>query len=82
MVDIIHRIGIKAPAALVYQALTTLDGLAHWWTDEVSGDGKAGGRIAFIFRAKTGDILGSMTMEVTRLQAGRHVHWRCIDGPP
>lgn len=29
MVDIIHRLGIKAPAARVYQAVATLDGLAH-----------------------------------------------------
>ncbi len=37
MVDIIHRIGIKSPAAQVYKALTSLEGLAHWWTEEVQG---------------------------------------------
>ena len=33
MVDILHKVGIKAstPGA-VYNALTTLDGLAGWWT--------------------------------------------------
>ena len=39
MVDIIHRIGIKSPAAQVYKALTSVEGLAHWWTEEVQGDG-------------------------------------------
>lgn len=34
--DIIHRIGIKAPAAAVYAAITTLPGLAGWWTRETA----------------------------------------------
>ena len=36
MVDIIHRIGIKSPAVHVRDALTSLDGLANWWTAFVS----------------------------------------------
>lgn len=82
MVDIIHRLGIKAPAARVYQAVATLDGLAHWWTDEVRGDGKPGGKIMFTFRSKTGDVLGSMTREVTKLDAAKQARWRCVEGPP
>jgi uncharacterized protein YndB with AHSA1/START domain len=34
MVDIIHRIGIKSSAAQVYNALSTIQGLANWWTEE------------------------------------------------
>ncbi|MBI3805640.1 MAG: SRPBCC domain-containing protein [Nitrospirae bacterium] len=82
MVDIIHRIGIKAPAAQVYQALTTLEGLGHWWTEEVSGDGRIGGKIEFVFRKKTGELLGKMVMEVQALNAPKEVRWRCVDGPP
>jgi hypothetical protein len=37
MVDIIHRIGIKSSPAKVYEAVATLKGLAHWWTEEVRG---------------------------------------------
>jgi uncharacterized protein YndB with AHSA1/START domain len=82
MVDIIHRIGFRRPAAQVYEAISTLEGLAGWWTDEVSGDGKVGGRIVFTFRSKLGDVIGSMTMEVTRLDAGKLARWRCVEGPP
>ena len=44
MVDIIHRIGIKSTPAQVYKALTALDGLAGWWTEEVQGDENVGER--------------------------------------
>lgn len=30
MVDIAHRVGIKAPASQVYQALATPEGVAAW----------------------------------------------------
>ena len=39
MVDILHKVGIKAPAAEVYEALTTTAGLADWWTKDTKADG-------------------------------------------
>src|SRR6185369_5361497 len=81
MVDIIHRIGIKSSAAKVYKALSTIDGLAHWWTNDVEGDEKIGGKIEFTFRSKTGDEIGKMIMEVQKLNDQKEVQWRCIDGP-
>lgn len=81
MVDIIHRIGIKAPAAKVYKALSTIEGLANWWTAEVEGDEQIRGTIEFIFRSETGDIKGKMTMEVQQLNPEKNVQWRCIEGP-
>ena len=81
MVDIIHRIGIKAPASQVYKAISTLEGLASWWTDEVRGDEKVGGKIEFTFRAESGDIKGQMLMEVQDLTPQKNVRWRCVEGP-
>jgi uncharacterized protein YndB with AHSA1/START domain len=81
MADILHRIGIKTPATKVYEALTSLGGLAHWWTEEVSGDGKIGGKIEFRFRSRTGEPIGKMVMEVRELNDQKDVRWRCIDGP-
>ena len=38
MVDILHRVGIDGIAPeKVYDALTTIDGLAGWWTDDTTG---------------------------------------------
>ncbi|MDD5268973.1 MAG: SRPBCC domain-containing protein [Methylococcales bacterium] len=81
MIDIIHRIGIKSPATQVYEALTSLEGLAQWWTEEVTGDGKAGGKIKFTFRTRTGELRGTMVMEVKKLDPQKEVRWRCVDGP-
>jgi uncharacterized protein YndB with AHSA1/START domain len=45
MIDIIHRIGIKAPIPDVYRALATVQGVAGWWTEETTGEATVGGTI-------------------------------------
>ncbi len=81
MVDILHRIGIKSPAARVYQALASPDGLSRWWTEEVSGSGATGEKLDFLFRSKTGELLGKMVMEVQELAPSLAVRWHCMEGP-
>jgi uncharacterized protein YndB with AHSA1/START domain len=81
MVDIIHRIGIKSPAAQVYKVLSTKEGLANWWTEDVKGDERIGGKIEFTFRSATGEEIGKMLMKVQDLNPQNDVRWRCIDGP-
>jgi uncharacterized protein YndB with AHSA1/START domain len=81
MIDIIHRIGIKSTAGKVYNALLTIKGLSHWWTEEVEGDEKIGGKIEFRFRSETGDIKGKMITEVKALDPEKEVRWKCVDGP-
>jgi len=81
MVNIIHRIGIRSSAAKVYKAFSTIKGLANWWTEEVEGDEKTGGKIEFTFRSENGDIKGKMVMEVQELNPEKYVRWRCVDGP-
>lgn len=81
MVDILHRIGIKSTVAHVYKALTTLEGLSGWWTEEVTGDTRVGGKIEFSFLTKSGELLGRMVMEVQGLNENKDVCWRCVEGP-
>ena len=81
MIDIIHRIGMKSTTDQVYKAITTKDGLAHWWTEEVAGEEKLDGKIEFTFRSDNGEIKGKMIMEVKGLNPQKDVQWRCIDGP-
>ncbi|MCX5045096.1 SRPBCC domain-containing protein [Aldersonia sp. NBC_00410] len=76
MVDILHRIGVKAPLAEVYSALTTAEGLAAWWTDDTTGEGGAtGGVLQFRFEE------GGFDMKVLDLAPNEHVLWEVIDGP-
>jgi len=76
MVDILHRVGIKASLADTYKALTTRDGLAAWWTNNVQGDGKVGGVLQFRFGA------GGFDMKVLELDPAGRVLWQVVDGPP
>jgi uncharacterized protein YndB with AHSA1/START domain len=74
MADIRHRVGISAPAAKVYQAVATKDGLAGWWTRDVRGEASEGSELLFYF----GGPEPAVVMEVTSLEPERHVGWRCL----
>jgi uncharacterized protein YndB with AHSA1/START domain len=81
MVDIVHRVGVKAPASEVYAALSTIDGLASWWTTATTGSSKVGGAIAFRFHTEAGDEIGGFDMEVLELAPEQKVRWRVKAGP-
>ena len=81
MVDIIHRVGIKAPLARVYDAVATVEGVAGWWTRETTGVSKPGGTIDVEFLTSEGKRIGAMTMEVVALEPNKKVHWRFTAGP-
>src|SRR5262245_41741206 len=81
MADIVHRVGIKAPVSKVYTALSTIDGLAGWWTAATSGRSKVGGAIAFRFHSETGEEIGGFDMDVLELAPDEKVRWRVMAGP-
>ena len=81
MLDIVHRVGIKAPASQVYEALSTIDGLSRWWTTTTSGSAKVGGTIGFLFFTETGAEIGGFDMEVLELIPNEKVKWRVKAGP-
>jgi len=80
MVDILHRVGIKAPLNEVYKALATRDGVAGWWTNTTEGDASVGGTLTFRFSAN-GVEIGHMVMKVLALEPNERVLWQTIDGP-
>ena len=81
MFNIIHRIGIKAPLPNVYAALSTVEGLAGWWTTHTTGVSAVGETIHFEFLAQDGERLGGMGMHVLALLPDMQVSWRCTEGP-
>ena len=76
MVDILHKVGAKASKEAFYKALTTIDGLASWWTIETEGDAGVGGVIHFRF-----GTLGFFKMKVLELKSASRVVWEVMDGP-
>jgi uncharacterized protein YndB with AHSA1/START domain len=81
MVDIIHRVGIKAPLAKVYAAVATVEGVAGWWTKDTTGVSKVGGTMTFRFQSPSGDEIGKFEMEVLELIPDTKVRWRVKAGP-
>ena len=81
MVDIVHRVGIKAPIAKVYATLSTIDGLTSWWTRDTTGESKPGGTITFRFHTPAGEEIGGFDFEVIKLDSNKEVQWRCKSGP-
>lgn len=76
MATIRHRVGIAAPQACVYEALTTTDGLSRWWTHGVDGDPHLGGTLRFFFDRPEPDGV----MEISDLTPTHHVEWHCVQG--
>jgi uncharacterized protein YndB with AHSA1/START domain len=72
--EIRHHVGIKAPAAVVYQALTDREKLAGWWTSDTRGVSEVGGELEFWF----GNFC--QKFHVTALEPGQRVRWQAQAG--
>jgi uncharacterized protein YndB with AHSA1/START domain len=81
MVDILHRVGIKAPLNAVYEALATREGVAGWWTTDTQGDSRVGGILKTLFSVD-GKVLGGFDLKVLELSPGKRVVWQVVEGPP
>ena len=76
MVDILHRVGVNTPSPdKVYEALTTIEGLSGWWTDDTTGTAEVGGVVQFRFPP------GGFDMEVVEQRPNESVEWKVVDGP-
>jgi uncharacterized protein YndB with AHSA1/START domain len=75
MPDILHRIGVTSPPGDVYTALTTVDGLASWWTLDTEGDSSVGGVLKFRFPP------GGFDMKVLAARPDELVLWEVVEGP-
>jgi len=71
-----HLLHISAAKEKVYNALTTTEGLANWWTVQTSGESRPSGILEFRFGE-----MGYNKMKVTELKPNELVRWECIDGP-
>lgn len=77
MADIRHRVAIKAPASMIYDAIATPEGVATWWTRDARGAKNPGGEIEFWF----GGEKPAAVMRLVELTSPRRVVWRCEQGP-
>ncbi len=75
MFDINHQVGIKVSPEKVYEALTTNEGLAKWWTTDTSGAGEVGSVIEFRFNGGGPDF---MISELTKNETVKWKHSGCM----
>ncbi len=75
MADIKHILSISAPADKVYEALTTREGIAGWWTPDAELEPQVNSIARFNFGREFQN-----KMRITGLQPGKCVHWRCLEG--
>ena len=80
MVDIIHRVGIKAPPNKVYTAVATVEGVAGWWTKDATGVSELGRTSPFVFQSPKGEEIGKFESEVLELIPDNQVRWRVPAG--
>ena len=76
MRTILHLSNVATGSDTVFDALTSTQGLAGWWTTEVSGDAGAGGVINFTFDGK----VFNPDMKVVEIEASSIVAWKCVGG--
>ncbi|HEX7134763.1 MAG TPA: SRPBCC domain-containing protein [Iamia sp.] len=79
MSDILHRVGITGTPEEVYEALTTIEGLARWWTEDTEGDVDADGVIRFRFAGAPAP--GGFDMKVLETRPAELVLWEVVQGP-
>lgn len=70
-----HLFHITAPREKVYEALTTIEGLAGWWTKQTSGESKVNGIVEFRFGQQFFN-----KMKVKELKPNESVTWECVGG--
>ena len=73
MPDILHRVGIAAEPKRVFEALTTVEGIRHWWSQATEGDAAEGG--AFQFRQNRLDVVHAVPNLVTWHYTGPAKEW-------
>ncbi|HXB39241.1 MAG TPA: SRPBCC domain-containing protein [Bacteroidia bacterium] len=76
MADIKHLFHISASFEKIYVAISTIQGLASWWTTQTSGKSEVGGMMEFRFGSQFIN-----KMKVIEMKNNKSVLWECVDGP-
>lgn len=77
MPEVLHLLKIKSSPERVYQAITTAEGIAHWWTRDATIGAEVGARGEFGFYERR----FVMNLHVTELVPPIHVGWH-LESPP
>ncbi len=68
-----HLFHINASKAKVFDAISTINGISHWWANETSGNDSQNG----IIQIRFGEW-GGPDMKVIELKTNEKVEWQCV----
>ena len=78
MATIYHQVAINAPAAKVYAAISTADGIGTWWDKQTPVETDQGLVLEHNPRPKHGVV----KLKVLDLVPDKRVEWECISSHP
>ena len=78
MATIYHRLSINAPAAKVYKAISTADGIGTWWDKQTARQTERG----MVLEHNPGPEHGVVKLRVVELVPNKRVEWECISTHP
>jgi uncharacterized protein YndB with AHSA1/START domain len=78
MATLYHQVWIDAPAAKVYEALATAEGLGNWWAPHTSTETEA----SLVLSHSPGPEHGDVKMKVLARVQNRRVEWEIISSHP
>jgi uncharacterized protein YndB with AHSA1/START domain len=78
MATLYHQVWIDAPAAKVYAALATAEGLSSWWAPHTSTETDDG----LVLAHSPGPSHGDVQMKVLDSTPNRRVEWEIISAHP
>jgi len=78
MATVHHQLWIQAPAAKVYAAIATAEGLSRWWGPHDSTETEAG----LVVSHDPGPQHGRVRLRVLDRRPDRRVEWECISTHP
>ncbi len=78
MATILLRMPVDAQPKVVYDALTTSEGVNGWWSNHTRGPNGVGSEMNVAFP----DAPATFDFEVTEEVPADRVAWRCLSGPP
>ena len=75
MPDILHRVGVAAPIENVVDALSTIEGIAGWWSDVARGDAGLDASFEVVFGND------ALEIRVFELESPTGLVWEVTRGP-
>jgi uncharacterized protein YndB with AHSA1/START domain len=77
MDTILHVVDLAASPQQTFDAVSTAQGLARWWSTRVEADERLGGIVRFKFIPDF-----NPEMEITEMEPASTLAWKCVGGAP